>query len=79
MIDEISAEFGDCHVKLLHPSGISDEPYHWPAQEDRSWFPREDILCGVQFGLDAVTGVHQQPHEVLSVIRESYNKMLNLR
>ena len=60
--DEISAEFGDCHVKLLHPSGISDEPYHWPAQEDRSWFFREDILCGVQFGLDAVTGEHQLPH-----------------
>ena len=46
MVDEISKEFGDYHIKVMHPRGQSKQ-FKWPAQEDQCWITEDDILCQI--------------------------------
>ena len=46
MVDEISDEFGDYHVKFMHPHGPANQ-FSWPAKEDTCWVGEENILCQI--------------------------------
>ena len=46
MVDEISDEFGDYHIKFMHPQGPLKQ-FRWPAKEDTCWVGEESILCQI--------------------------------
>ena len=46
MVNEISEEFGDCHINFMHPHGPTKQ-FNWPSKADQCWVARKDILCTI--------------------------------
>ncbi|KAG1665452.1 PH-interacting protein [Nymphon striatum] len=44
LVEDISDEHGDYHIKFMHPHGPA-KLFRWPRDEDRCWIDKKSILC----------------------------------
>ncbi|KAG1662138.1 Alsin [Nymphon striatum] len=44
LVEDISDEHGDYHIKFMHPHGPA-KLFRWPRDEDRCWIDKKSIFC----------------------------------
>ena len=69
LVVEVSTEFGDYHVNMLHPSGLV-ATYFWPPEEDKCWVPTQNILCRVECGYNISTGTFNLSEEDVQNVKK---------